>query len=110
MTPLVELSAGRDPEALRKAELWPEINIIEKTDGTPPPYHTAARNRVYPETLGVDMERSLVLSDFAHLKEPPATYAIDEANIGENVLTKKQQLYVRSAIKYWVERHKHVVR
>ena len=30
--------------------------------------------------------------------------------IGPNGLTKKQELMVRSAIKYWVERHKHVVR
>ncbi|NP_001303637.1 odorant receptor coreceptor [Cimex lectularius] len=30
--------------------------------------------------------------------------------IGPNGLTKKQELLVRSAIKYWVERHKHVVR
>lgn len=27
-----------------------------------------------------------------------------------NGLTKKQELMVRTAIKYWVERHKHVVR
>lgn len=27
-----------------------------------------------------------------------------------NGLTKKQEIMVRSAIKYWVERHKHVVR
>lgn len=27
-----------------------------------------------------------------------------------NGLTKKQEVMVRSAIKYWVERHKHVVR
>lgn len=27
-----------------------------------------------------------------------------------NGLTKKQEMMVRSAIKYWVERHKHVVR
>lgn len=30
--------------------------------------------------------------------------------VGPNGLTKKQELMVRSAIKYWVERHKHVVR
>lgn len=30
--------------------------------------------------------------------------------IGPNGLSKKQELMVRSAIKYWVERHKHVVR
>lgn len=31
-------------------------------------------------------------------------------NVGPNGLTKKQELLVRSAIKYWVERHKHIVR
>lgn len=30
--------------------------------------------------------------------------------IGPNGLSKKQEIMVRSAIKYWVERHKHVVR
>lgn len=30
--------------------------------------------------------------------------------VGPNGLSKKQELMVRSAIKYWVERHKHVVR
>lgn len=30
--------------------------------------------------------------------------------VGPNGLTKKQEMLVRSAIKYWVERHKHVVR
>lgn len=31
-------------------------------------------------------------------------------NGNPNGLTKKQEMMVRSAIKYWVERHKHVVR
>lgn len=31
-------------------------------------------------------------------------------NNNPNGLTKKQEMMVRSAIKYWVERHKHVVR
>lgn len=30
--------------------------------------------------------------------------------IGPNGLTKKHEMLVRSAIKYWVERHKHIVR
>lgn len=39
----------------------------------------------------------------ASFKMPP--------NMGNpNGLTKKQEIMVRSAIKYWVERHKHVVR
>ena len=31
-------------------------------------------------------------------------------NGNPNGLTRKQEMMVRSAIKYWVERHKHVVR
>lgn len=31
-------------------------------------------------------------------------------NYNPNGLSKKQEVLVRSAIKYWVERHKHVVR
>lgn len=30
--------------------------------------------------------------------------------VGPNGLSKKQEMMVRSAIKYWVERHKHIVR
>jgi odorant receptor len=30
--------------------------------------------------------------------------------LNPNGLSKKQEMMVRSAIKYWVERHKHVVR
>lgn len=30
--------------------------------------------------------------------------------VGPNGLSRKQEILVRSAIKYWVERHKHVVR
>lgn len=36
--------------------------------------------------------------------QPPTT------NGNPNGLSKKQEIMVRSAIKYWVERHKHVVR
>lgn len=36
------------------------------------------------------------------------TNGVNGAN--PNGLTKKQEMLVRSAIKYWVERHKHVVR
>lgn len=37
-------------------------------------------------------------------------FGSDGGGIGPNGLSKKQELMVRSAIKYWVERHKHVVR
>lgn len=38
------------------------------------------------------------------------TFGSGGGGIGPNGLSKKQELMVRSAIKYWVERHKHVVR
>lgn len=38
------------------------------------------------------------------------TFGQGGGGIGPNGLTRKQELMVRSAIKYWVERHKHVVR
>lgn len=44
----------------------------------------------------------------ANFKAPPANMNYDNGN--PNGLTKKQEIMVRSAIKYWVERHKHVVR
>lgn len=37
-------------------------------------------------------------------------FGANDKGIGPNGLTRKQELMVRSAIKYWVERHKHVVR
>lgn len=38
------------------------------------------------------------------------TFGQGGGGVGPNGLSKKQELMVRSAIKYWVERHKHVVR
>ncbi|KAF6216670.1 hypothetical protein GE061_001016 [Apolygus lucorum] len=35
---------------------------------------------------------------------------VNGGTVGPNGLTKRQELLVRSAIKYWVERHKHVVK
>lgn len=43
-------------------------------------------------------------ADWSSAFQPPAT------NGNPNGLSKKQEIMVRSAIKYWVERHKHVVR
>jgi gustatory receptor len=49
--------------------------------------------------------------DFSNFRLNAGTLAnINSGSVGPNGLTKKQELLVRSAIKYWVERHKHVVR
>lgn len=47
----------------------------------------------------------------ANFKAPSNLQTFEKNGISNpNGLTKKQELMVRSAIKYWVERHKHVVR
>lgn len=38
------------------------------------------------------------------------TFKVPPNLANPNGLSKKQEIMVRSAIKYWVERHKHVVR
>jgi hypothetical protein len=49
--------------------------------------------------------------DFSNFRLNTGTLAnVNSGSVGPNGLTKKQELLVRSAIKYWVERHKHVVR
>ena len=47
--------------------------------------------------------------DFTATFRPTAGMTFN-GGVGPNGLTKKQEMLVRSAIKYWVERHKHVVR
>ena len=44
----------------------------------------------------------------AQFKAPSTLQSFNGNN--PNGLSRKQELMVRSAIKYWVERHKHVVR
>lgn len=47
----------------------------------------------------------------AQFRAPTTLQTFNGINGGNpNGLTKKQEMMVRSAIKYWVERHKHVVR
>lgn len=47
----------------------------------------------------------------AQFRAPSTLQTFNGINGGNpNGLTKKQEMMVRSAIKYWVERHKHVVR
>lgn len=47
----------------------------------------------------------------AQFKAPSSLQQFNgNGNGNPNGLTKKQEVMVRSAIKYWVERHKHVVR
>lgn len=68
---------------------------------------------------GADMDMSGVYSskaDWGAQFRAPSTLQSFGGNGGvvnganPNGLTKKQEMMVRSAIKYWVERHKHVVR
>lgn len=49
-------------------------------------------------------------ADWGAQFKAPASLQQFNGNGNPNGLTKKQEVMVRSAIKYWVERHKHVVR
>lgn len=49
-------------------------------------------------------------ADWGTQYRAPTTLQSFNGTSNPNGLTRKQELMVRSAIKYWVERHKHVVR
>jgi odorant receptor len=46
----------------------------------------------------------------AQYRAPTTLQNFNGKDSNPNGLTKKQEMMVRGAIKYWVERHKHVVR
>lgn len=46
----------------------------------------------------------------ARFRAPTTLQNFGSNNTNPNNLSKSQEMMVRSAIKYWVERHKHVVR
>ncbi|PSN39983.1 Odorant receptor coreceptor [Blattella germanica] len=98
MKPLMELSASLDTVVPYSAELFRAVS--------------ATGNQPLPGTDG-DGIRSIYSNqhDFSQFRLNTGTIAnVKQGGVGPNGLTKKQELLVRSAIKYWVERHKHVVR
>ncbi|XP_017785109.1 PREDICTED: odorant receptor coreceptor [Nicrophorus vespilloides] len=105
MKPLMELSATLDTYVPKSADLFransakSQDNLIENDYNNMKQDYKGVYNT--QQEMGVNY-RSGALQTFG-----PGGM---NGGIGPNGLTKKQEMMVRSAIKYWVERHKHVVR
>ncbi|KAH8292238.1 hypothetical protein KR054_007549 [Drosophila jambulina] len=114
MKPLMELSASLDTYRPNSAALFRSLSANSKSE--------LIRNE--EKDPGADMDMSGIYSskaDWGAQFRAPSTLQNFGGNGGggngvgvnganPNGLTKKQEMMVRSAIKYWVERHKHVVR
>ncbi|NP_001037060.1 odorant receptor coreceptor [Bombyx mandarina] len=98
MKPLMELSAALDTYRPNTAELF-RVSSTDKTEKVPD---------------AVDMDIRGIYStqqDFGMtLRGAGGKLQNFNAENNPNGLTAKQEMLARSAIKYWVERHKHVVR
>ncbi|XP_023716643.1 odorant receptor coreceptor [Cryptotermes secundus] len=98
MKPLMELSASLDTLVPHSAELF---RAVSATANNPIPSGDSEGIRAIYSNQ----------HDFSNFRLNTGTLAnVNSGSVGPNGLTKKQEILVRSAIKYWVERHKHVVR
>ncbi|XP_012273699.1 odorant receptor coreceptor [Orussus abietinus] len=108
MKPLMELSATLDTVVPNSSELFKagSADHLRENQGSelsaPPP---TSDNMLDLDLRGIYSNRQ----DFTATFRPTAGMTFN-GGVGPNGLTKKQEMLVRSAIKYWVERHKHVVR
>uniref|UniRef100_A0A310S3L4 Odorant receptor n=1 Tax=Chrysomela lapponica TaxID=153811 RepID=A0A310S3L4_CHRLA len=105
MKPLMELSATLDTYVPKSADLFRapsanyQDNLIEND------YNTKNEEL---NLKGIYSTRQELGANFR--SGALQTFGQGGGGVGPNGLSKKQELMVRSAIKYWVERHKHVVR
>uniref|UniRef100_A0A1B0C554 Odorant receptor n=1 Tax=Glossina palpalis gambiensis TaxID=67801 RepID=A0A1B0C554_9MUSC len=104
MKPLMELSASLDtfrPDSgalFRSLSAHSKAELIENEEKEPPSSNGLDLSGIYSSK-----------ADWGAQFRAPSTLQTFNNN-NPNGLTKKQEMMVRSAIKYWVERHKHVVR
>ncbi|EDV94759.1 odorant receptor coreceptor [Drosophila grimshawi] len=108
MKPLMELSASLDTYRPNSAALFRSLSANSKSE------------LIHNEEKEVDMDMTGIYSTKAdwgaQFRAPSTLQSFNPAANGNgmasnpNGLSKKQEMMVRSAIKYWVERHKHVVR
>ncbi|XP_011498430.1 PREDICTED: odorant receptor coreceptor [Ceratosolen solmsi marchali] len=105
MKPLMELSATLDTVVPNSGELFKagSADHLRDTQGVQPSGN--GDNIVDVDVRGIYSNRQ----DFTATFRPTAGTTFN-GGVGPNGLSKKQEMLVRSAIKYWVERHKHVVR
>nr|AJF20962.1 olfactory coreceptor [Operophtera brumata] len=98
MKPLMELSASLDTYRPNTAELF-RASSTEKSEKVPDPVDIDIRG-IYSTQQDFGMT----------LRGAGGRLQTFGENNNPNNLTQKQEMLARSAIKYWVERHKHVVR
>ncbi|KAH8311508.1 hypothetical protein KR044_006666 [Drosophila immigrans] len=109
MKPLMELSASLDTYRPNSAALFRSLSANSKSE--------LIHNEEKDPTADMDMTGiySTKADWGAQFRAPTTLQSFNGGTNGgpganPNGLTKKQEMMVRSAIKYWVERHKHVVR
>ncbi|KAL3271403.1 hypothetical protein HHI36_021884 [Cryptolaemus montrouzieri] len=104
MKPLMELSATLDTYVPKSGDLF---RASSQTGDHISNYDNNIKNEEMNLRNLYDAKKELG----AHIRSAALqNFAPGGGGVGPNGLTKKQELLVRSAIKYWVERHKHVVR
>ncbi|XP_046805450.1 odorant receptor coreceptor isoform X1 [Lucilia cuprina] len=105
MKPLMELSASLDTYRPNSAALFRSLSANSKSE------LIINEEKEPPSDLDMTGIYSTKADWGAQFRAPTTLQTFNGVNGGNpNGLTKKQEMMVRSAIKYWVERHKHVVR
>uniref|UniRef100_A0A2C9MDB2 Odorant receptor n=1 Tax=Culex quinquefasciatus TaxID=7176 RepID=A0A2C9MDB2_CULQU len=108
MRPLMELSASLDTYRPNSAALFRAISAGSKSE-------LILNEEKDPDSKDFDLSGiySSKADWGAQFRAPSTLQTFENGMNGEkgnpNGLTRKQEMMVRSAIKYWVERHKHVV-
>nr|QXE93250.1 odorant receptor 24 [Eucryptorrhynchus brandti] len=107
MKPLMELSATLDTYVPKSADLFKSPGSATSHDNLIENDYNAKNDEL--NLKGVYSTRQ-ELGSLNFRSGALQTFGQGGGGVGPNGLTRKQELMVRSAIKYWVERHKHVVR
>ncbi|XP_055679286.1 odorant receptor coreceptor [Lutzomyia longipalpis] len=103
MKPLMELSATLDTYRPNTAALFRSISANSHSE--------LINNEVEKDVTDLDISGIYnSKTDWGAQFKAPSNLQNFGNGTNPNGLTKKQELMVRTAIKYWVERHKHVVR
>nr|AKC58535.1 odorant co-receptor [Anomala corpulenta] len=103
MKPLMELSATLDTYVPKSADLFRAPSASSQDNLVDSDYNQSNEDANLRNLYTTHQEMGVTYRS-GNLQE------FSSGGIGPNGLSKKQELMVRSAIKYWVERHKHVVR
>nr|UVZ35314.1 odorant receptor coreceptor [Sympiezomias velatus] len=107
MKPLMELSASLDTYVPKSADLFKAPGSASSQDNL---VDHDFNSKSEESLKGVFNAATQELGNLHFRTGALQTFGQGGGGVGPNGLTKKQELMVRSAIKYWVERHKHVVR